>query len=115
MIDRSDIVIEGECDAETPCFARLSISGRNLAIPEEFKGVLARREMATMGAINDEVSFAVETSRLLVFLYKGQILIDDADPKDPEGGVKVSVILPLAGSQPPSHIRPPKEVDFRDR
>ena len=93
MIDRSDIVIEGECDAETPCFAILSISG----------------------AINDEVSFAVETSRLLVFLYKGQILIDDADPKDPEGGVKVSVILPLAGSQPPSHIRPPKEVDFRDR
>jgi PAS domain S-box-containing protein len=97
---------------DEPCFARVTFTSHGTALSEDLRGALARREMPTMGVPSDSLRFAIETSRLLVSIYKGQIFIEDVDVTDPGKGFVIVVLLPLAGTRPPAlPKRPPMFKD----
>ncbi len=91
-----------EIDPDSPCFARVTLTISDVVLSEEMRAALARREMPTRGAPSHQLKFAIETSRLLAFSFRGQVHAEDIDQEDPGRGFKVVVLLPLAGVQLPA-------------
>jgi PAS domain S-box-containing protein len=78
---------------EEPDFASISISAPGLSIGIDLRSLLVRQELQSRGPLPADEYFAVETSRLLLFLFKGHIFVehDEALGRD-----RLVVIIPLA-------------------
>ena len=63
-------------DGEEPIIPTLSITCPGLKLSEELKSILTRQELHTRGPLPPEQSLAVETSRLLLFIYEGRIITE---------------------------------------
>jgi PAS domain S-box-containing protein len=61
---------------EDPEMATVSITCPGLRLSEELKSILTRQELHTRGPLPPEQSLAVETSRLLLFIYEGRIITE---------------------------------------
>jgi hypothetical protein len=88
-----------------PMFVELKFSSPSLFIKDELRRVLSRREVPHMGALGPQLSYAIETARLLVFFFKGQIFIDDTD-EDGKGPQRLVLLLPIAGKDAPAQQEP---------
>lgn len=78
---------------EEPDFASISISAPGLSIGVELRSLLVRQELQSRGPLPADEYFAVETSRLLLFLFKGHIFVDHDEAR---GRDRLVVIIPLA-------------------
>jgi len=65
--------VEGE---EDPMVPTVAITCPGLKLSEELKSILTRQELHTRGPLPPEQSLAVETSRLLLFIYEGRIITE---------------------------------------
>jgi len=80
-------------DGKEPVFACVSISCPGLTLDEDLRSILTRQELHTRGPLPPGKSLAVETTRLLLFLYGGRVIAE----RLPEGGGEaVVVLLPVA-------------------
>ncbi len=102
---------EPEKEAKEPSIAEISFLIPGFVLPKELKGVFSRREIPRRSKEVGEVSKAMETVYLIVFLFKGQLYLEDIDARNPKKGSRIVMLLPLAGSPavPPSE---PMEIDF---
>ncbi|MCK4969535.1 MAG: PAS domain-containing protein, partial [Thermoplasmata archaeon] len=66
----------GVGEGENPPIAAVSITCPGLKLSEELKSILTRQELHTRGPLPPEQSLAVETSRLLLFIYEGSIIAE---------------------------------------
>jgi PAS domain S-box-containing protein len=66
----------GEGGDDEPNVATVSIACPGLALTDELKSILTRQELHTRGPLPPEQSLAVETSRLLLFIYEGRIIAE---------------------------------------
>lgn len=105
-----DYSLDMECGPDELCFAELAFSGVGIRMDEDLERVLTRRVMPTMGALGPELAYAIDTARLLVFFFKGQIFVEKGDPEDPDSTTRLVVILPIAGTSPPAQQEP--YIDF---
>ncbi len=80
-------------DGEGPEFATVSISCKGLKLSDDLRSILTRQEFHTRGPLPPEQSLAVETTRLLLFLYGGRVM---AERLPRGGGEALVVLLPLA-------------------
>ena len=63
-------------DGEEPMVVTVSITCPGLKLSEELKSILTRQELHTRGPLPPDQSLAVETSRLLLFIYEGRIITE---------------------------------------
>jgi PAS domain S-box-containing protein len=63
-------------DGEEPSLVALEITCPGLRLNDDLRSILARQEIHTLGPLTPEQALAVETSRLLLFLYEGRIIIE---------------------------------------
>jgi PAS domain S-box-containing protein len=63
-------------DGKEPSLVAISITCPGLSLGEDLRSILARQEIHTLGPLATEQALAVETSRLLLFLYEGRIIIE---------------------------------------
>jgi len=63
---------------EEPSIPMVSITCPGLKLSEELKSILTRQELNTRGPLPPDQSLAVETSRLLLFIYEGRIISEQA-------------------------------------
>jgi PAS domain S-box-containing protein len=83
--------VEEGVDATMAPFATISISAPGLAVDDDLSSILTRQELHTRGTLPPEQTIAVETSRLLLFLFNGRIIIDT----DEETGYqRILIVLP---------------------
>ncbi len=73
-----------------PKVAAISITCPGLHLNEELNSILTRQELHTLGPLAPEQALAVETSRLLLFLYEGSI-VTERGPKTGEESVVVLI------------------------
>lgn len=78
-------------DKGEPQLSTLTITAPRLKLGEDLRSIFNRLEVHTRGPLPPDVSFAVETSRLLLFLYKGRIFIQDGKGKK---GDSVVLVMP---------------------
>jgi PAS domain S-box-containing protein len=79
----------GPVEGEEPTVATVSITCPGLVLSDELKSILTRQEFHTRGPLPPEQSLAVETSRLLLFIYEGRIIAE----KGPSIGDESLVII----------------------
>jgi hypothetical protein len=65
-------------EGREPSIATISIACPGLLLSDELRAILSRQELHTLGPLTPEQALAVETSRLLLFLYEGRIVIEKA-------------------------------------
>jgi hypothetical protein len=65
-------------EGREPFIATISITCPGLQLSDELRAILSRQELHTLGPLTPEQTLAVETSRLLLFLYEGRIIIERA-------------------------------------
>ena len=80
-------------DGKEPVFATVSITCPGLQLDDELRSIMTRQEFHTRGPLPPGQSLAVETSRLLLFLYEGRVI---AERLPRGGGEAVVVLLPEA-------------------
>ena len=91
---------EGRPD-EPPAFVSISFALPGLRMTEEAKGAFSRREMPIkLQGVGGDFSYGVETANLVTFLCGGQVFFEDLDLARPELGVRLVLLLPLAGAAP---------------
>jgi PAS domain S-box-containing protein len=76
-------------EGEEPLVTAISITCPGLNLNDELRSILTRQELHTLGPLTPEQTLAVETSRLLLFLYEGRIVTE----KSPKTGEESVVIL----------------------
>ena len=54
----------------------MSITCPGLKLDEDLTSTLTRQELHTLGPLPPEQALAVETSRLLLFIYEGRIITE---------------------------------------
>ncbi len=80
--------IAGHPERVEPLLAAISITCPGLHLSDELRAILTRQELHTLGPLDPDQTLAVETSRLLLFLYEGRI-ITERSPKTGEESVVV--------------------------
>ena len=91
---------EGRPDGP-PAFVSISFTLPGLRLSDEVKGAFARREMPIkLQGVGGDFSYGIETANLVTFLCGGQVFFEDIDLAQPELGVKLVLLLPLAGEPP---------------
>jgi PAS domain S-box-containing protein len=78
---------------EEPEFASISISAPGLVIGSDLRSLLVRQEVQSRGPLPADESFAVETSRLLLFLFNGHIFVERDEDRNRD---RLVTILPRA-------------------
>jgi PAS domain S-box-containing protein len=63
-------------DGKEPSLVAISMTCPGLHLGDDLRSILARQEIHTLGPLTPEQALAVETSRLLLFLYEGRIVIE---------------------------------------
>lgn len=66
----------GVGEGEDPPIAAVSITCPGLKLDEDLTSTLTRQELHTLGPLPPEQALAVETSRLLLFIYEGRIITE---------------------------------------
>jgi hypothetical protein len=84
--------VDDSADADVTSFATISITAPGLSVDEDLRSILSRQELRTRGPLLPDQSIAVETSRLLLFLFNGRILIDTDEEL---GQQRVMIVLPM--------------------
>ena len=77
-----------------PTLATLTITAPGLSVGSDLKRILGGQEKQSRGPLTEEKSFAVETTRVLLFLYKGRIIIESG-----EEGDRLTVLFPVASPE----------------
>jgi len=78
---------------EEPNFAAISITAPGLVVGSDLRSLLVRHEIQSRGPLQVDEYFAVETSRLLLFLFNGHMYVEhDEDQKRD----RLVIIIPLA-------------------
>jgi PAS domain S-box-containing protein len=70
-----------------PMMVTVSIACPGLKLSEELKSILTRQELHTRGPLPPDQSLAVETSRLLLFIYEGRIITERVTQTEEEAVV----------------------------
>ncbi|NOQ54248.1 MAG: PAS domain S-box protein [Thermoplasmata archaeon] len=80
-------------EGEEPVFASISITAPGLVVGSDLRSLLVRQELRSRGPLPIDEHFAIETSRLLVFLFNCHIYVehDEAQRRD-----RLVIIMPLA-------------------
>ncbi len=80
-------------EGEEPDFASISITAPGLVVGSDLMSLLVRQELRSRGPLPTDEHFAVETSRLLLFLFNGHIYVehDEAQSRD-----RLVIIMPHA-------------------
>jgi PAS domain S-box-containing protein len=73
-------------------FATIEITCPGLSLGDDLRSILTRQEYQTRGPLQPEESLAMETSRLLLFIYKGVIISQKGSRGRDE---TVSILLPM--------------------
>ena len=74
-------------EGREPRVSAVSITCPGLQLSEELRNILTRQELHTLGPLPPEQVLAVETSRLLLFLYEGRIMTERASTTGEESVV----------------------------
>lgn len=83
-------------DDGEPRYATISISAPGLTIGDELRSILARNELHTLGPLPANEVLAVETSRLLLFIYQSRIHIG---PSEDGTHHRVVIMIPCPRSK----------------
>ncbi len=84
--------VDDSADAKEASFATITITAPDLSVDDDLRSILTRQELRTRGPLPPDQSIAVETSRLLLFLFNGRIIIDTDEETDQQ---RVMIVLPM--------------------
>lgn len=79
-------------EGEVPDFASITITAPGLVVGSGLRSLLVRQELQSRGPIPTDEYFAMETSRLLLFLFNGHIYVEHDEA---ENGDRLVIIMPL--------------------
>jgi len=79
-------------EGDAPVFGSICITAPGLVIGNDLKSLLVRQELHSRGPLPIDEYFAMETSRLLLFLFNGHIYVEQDEANNQE---RLMVIMPL--------------------
>ncbi|MCK4971064.1 MAG: hypothetical protein KAS77_11060, partial [Thermoplasmata archaeon] len=80
-------------EGEEPVFASISITAPGLVVGSDLRSLLVRQELRSRGPLPIDEHFAMETSRLLLFLFNGHIYVEQDETRKWD---RLVIIMPLA-------------------